>query len=340
MKDGIFPFTSRLLLAALLLAVIVVPGCKKKKADDRKRPERRAANSSQEDPAADDNIVARVGDLEVTRAEYEAELARLKPPGGANKVQQRNAERQALKSLVHRRLVELAAAAEGIKVPESTIETEWLAAVTTLGGESRYEEYLTRSGHSEESHREAIRSKLQRTLLREKLYPETITEEQIRAYYDGYEDNPGRGEKVRVSRILLKVDEAAHESKWQEAEEKLSNIEGEIKAGLPFEEAVEKYSEGPYAARGGDMGWATDKRRPLAVFGPAMTMKQGEFKGPIRVKMGVQLITVTKVKNDAAGAFEAERQNIREVLEQQRDQRNDRRLYEKLRARYRVEKFL
>ncbi len=340
MGHRISPFAGRVLLACLLCVVLVAPACKKKKADGRKRPARRSASSSQEKGEGKDNLAATVGDLEVTIAEYEAELSRLKPPGAANKVQQRNLERQAIKSLIHRRLVELAAKAEGIKVSERTIEKEWLADVTTLGGEARYEDYLTRSGHSEETHREAIKSKLQRARLREKLYPEEITEEQIRAYYDGYEVNPGRGEKVRVARILLKVDEAAHESKWQEAEERIVNIETEIKAGLTFEEAVEDYSEGPYAQRGGDMGWASEKRRPQEVFGPALTMKLGELKGPIRVKMGVQLITITKVKNDAAGKFEAERQNIRDVLEEQRDQRNDRRLYEKLRARYRVEKYL
>jgi len=320
--------------------VMALPACKKKKAGDRIRPVRRAEESSEKAPERNENIVASVGDLEVTTAEFEAELARLTPSGNLNKVQMRNAERSALKSLIHRRLVELAATDEGIELTEEELETHWLSVVKVLGGESGYQAFLTRNGFSEESHREALASNLLRARLRDEFFTEAITEEQIREHYKGFQANPGRGHKVRVSRILLKVDEAAHESLWRKAEARLQKIEEEIKAGLPFEEAVDQYSEGPYAQRRGDMGWATDRRRPEEVFGPALAMKVGEFKGPIRVKMGVQLITVTAVKNDAAGAFAAERENIRDVLEEQRDQRNDRRLYDKLRARYRVEKFL
>lgn len=340
MKQGISPFVGRWLLASLLLVVVALPACKKKKTGDRSRPERRTSESSEKAPAVAENVVAAVGDLLVTRSEFEAELRRRKPSGSLNKVQKRNAERHALKSLIHRRLVELAAAAEGIEVTEEELEARWVAAVKRMGGDAPYQAFLTRNKYTEDGHREVLGNSLLRGRLRNSFFPEVVTEEQIEAYYEGYSENPGRGHKVRVSRILLKVDEAAHESRWKEAEARLQAIEEEIFAGLPFEKAVAEYSEGPYVGRDGDMGWATEKRRPVEVFGPALTMEVGEFKGPTRVKMGVQLLTVTATRNDAAGAFEAERENIRQILEEQRDQRNDRRLYEKLRARYRVEKFL
>lgn len=339
MKHGISAFAGRLLPVTLLVLLMVLPACKKKQEADRTRPERGTTESAPRSPVAD-NVVATVGDLQVTREEYEAERVRLTSVGGLNKVQKRNAERRALKELINRRLIELAAGAEGIEVTEEELDAHWAATVKALGGESGYQAFLTSNRYTEESHREALVTNLLRARLRDRFFHEVITEEQIRAYYKGYGDNPGRGHKVRVSRVLLRVDRHAHESEWLKAEEKLQAVAAEVDAGLPFEDAVEKYSEGPYAKRGGDMGWASDKRRPIETFGPALTMQVGEVKGPIRGKVGVELITVTDTKNDAAGAFEAERENVRQVLEQQRDVRNDRRLMEKLEALYRVEKFL
>ena len=339
MKQAISPSVSRLPLALLLALLMALPACKKKEVADRTRPERGTKQSAPNVPVAD-NVVATVGDLQITRDEYEAESARLTPSGSLNKVQQRNMERRALKELINRRLIELAAGAEGIEVTEEELEAHWAATVKALGGESAYQTFLTRNGYSEESHREALVGNLLRARLRDRFFHEVITEELVKAYYKGYGDNPGRGNKVRVARILLRVDQHAHESEWREAEAKIRAIEVELNAGLPFDEAVAKYSDGPYAKRGGDMGWASDKRLPKETFGPALAMQVGELKGPIRGKLGVELITVTDSKNDAAGAFEAERENVRQVLEQQRDVRNDRRLIEKLEALYRVEKFL
>ncbi len=340
MKLGTRSLTCQALVALMAVMICTLPACKKKRPENRSRSQGQETEPKTEDGDEAAAIVAKVGDLVVSRAEYEAEARRRAPDGQMTKVQQRNAERRALTTLTNRRLVELAAAKERLEVSEEEVDAHLAAKVKAMGGDEAYLQYLADNGYSEEAYREVVHHNLLRAKLRQKFYPEVITEEQMKAYYKGFATNPGRGNKVKVARILLNVDAGAHESKWQAAEQQMEQIKAEILAGLPFVEAARKYSQGPYAKRGGDMGWATDKRRPVEVFGPALLLAVGEMNGPQRVKQGVQLITVTATKNDAAGDFAAERQNIKEVLEGQRDQRNDRRLFEKLRAQFRVEKFL
>jgi parvulin-like peptidyl-prolyl isomerase len=340
MKRGTRSLTCQALVALMAVMLCTLPGCKKKRPETRSRSQAQESEPRTEGGDEAAAIVARVGDLVVSRAEFEAEATRLAPGGQMTVVQRRNAERRALTTLTNRRLVELAAAQEHLEVSDEEVDAQIAAKVKAMGGDEAYLKYLADNGYGEEAYREVVHSNLLRAKLRQKFYPEVITEDQMKAFYKGFATNPGRGNKVKVARILLNVDAGAHESKWQEAEAQLEKVKAEIASGLPFDEAARKYSQGPYAKRGGDMGWATDKRRPTEVFGPALGLAVGEVHGPVRIKQGAQLITVTATKNDAAGDFEAERQNIKEVLEGQRDQRNDRRLYEKLRAQFRVEKFL
>jgi peptidyl-prolyl cis-trans isomerase SurA len=217
------------------------------------------------------------------------------------------------------------------------LETQWQNAIKSKGGADRFTLFLEAERFTEDEYRGLVANRLLRKKLRDKYFDEPITEQQINAHFESTKEQPGRGNKVRVSRILLRVEKTAHESKWQDAETRITEIHAELKSGLPFVEAVKKYSEGPYAKRDGDLGWATDRRRPFATFGPTLTMQVGEYHGPIRGKSGVELVTVTQRKNDAPGNIEQETPRIRQLLSEQRDRRNDKRLIQVLRSQYRIE---
>jgi parvulin-like peptidyl-prolyl isomerase len=326
---------------ALLLAgaFVALPGCKKKEKEEARSTEAAAEPEKEKSAARDDNLVATVGDQGITRQELDRELRREDLGPNPNKVQVRNAERRALNTLVERRLVDIAALQEGIEATDEEIERRWQLEVASRGGEEGFGAYLERRRYSREEYREVVANGVLRSRLRDHYFPNVITEEQMREQYKKMVANPGRGEKVRVSRILFKV-EGDDEAAWKTAEEKAAAVLAEIRAGMAFTDAATKYSEGPYAKRGGDMGWATDRRRPEEVFGPALTMQAGEIKGPDRVKLGVQVIMVTERKNDSARPFEEERDNIRDIIEGQRNQTNDRLLIERLRSTWRVEKRL
>ena len=325
-----------------VVAAMMFPACRKDQPKPAKQPRTRAPiehrkQASTEQAAPPANAVLSVGEEYVGRAELEREMARLNRFHNATVEQMNTFRERALENLVERKLVEIAAYREDVTTTPEELEKQWQEAVRSKGGASRLTQFLEAERFTEDEYRGLVANRLLRKKLRDRYFNEPITKDQIRAHFESTKEQPGRGNKVRVSRILLRVDKTALESKWQEAESRIAEIRAEIEAGLPFAEAVGKYSEGPYAKRNGDLGWATDRRRPFTTFGPALTMQVGEYHGPIRSKTGVELITVTERKNDAPGNLEQETPRIRQILSEQRDRRNDKRLIQLLRSQYRIE---
>jgi len=104
-----------------------------------------------------------------------------------------------------------------------------------------------------------------------------------------------------AEKILAESDKAA--------KEKATKILDEIKAGLPFEEAVKKYSE-DYAtkSKGGNMGWVT-----LNVVGPTLEASifglknVGDVSDVVKSPLGYHILKLTGLGKNAKGA---DRQDI------------------------------
>lgn len=115
----------------------------------------------------------------------------------------------------------------------------------------------------------------------------------------------------RASHILIMVrpvpmgpgEEAEDpEAKANEARAKMESIAEEVKGGLTFEEAAEKYSEDPQTkSKGGDLGFFV-KEQMGPEFGEAVFgMKIGEISEPVRSPYGYHLIKLTGLGETTAG---------------------------------------
>jgi parvulin-like peptidyl-prolyl isomerase len=275
-------------------------------------------------------LLARVEGQPITKEMVAAELGQAPRPQGREARELTDVERLALAALVDRELIRKGAAREGIAVSDEEIGNA-LAAL-----ESRPREGAATGP--------VARDRVQVMLLQEKLaakhFPSSVTEQEIQEYFKKYAASRSSGDKVKVSRILLKVEPEAGEQAWLEAERRMAEIDSAIRAGLPFDEAARKYSQCPYAKVGGDMGWATKERRPAELFGPALALQPGEMTAPFRVPgKGVHLLKATDRKSEKAGALEEERERIVRILREQHAQESARQLLEKLRAELEVEMY-
>jgi len=102
------------------------------------------------------------------------------------------------------------------------------------------------------------------------------------------------GTKVRASHILIECRPVAPTVEQKAAVARLEQIAAEVKAGkISFEDAARKNSACPSKAEGGDLGEFTAGRMVPTFSLAAFAMKVGEVSGVVRTRFGFHLIKVT-----------------------------------------------
>lgn len=100
---------------------------------------------------------------------------------------------------------------------------------------------------------------------------ETVTPEQVAAYYQVHRDEFVRVEKVRARHLRIGSQQQA------------DRVVAEIRQGLGFEEAVRRYSMADDAASGGDLGWVDrDSRNDDWIRAMAFVQPEGRVSAAFR----------------------------------------------------------
>ena len=131
----------------------------------------------------------------------------------------------------------------------------------------------------------------------------TVTEDEIKDYYDNHESLFKTGETVTASHILV------------DTEEKAKEVLAEINNGLDFAEAAEKYSSCPSKSQGGNLGAFGHGQMVPEFDQAAFAMQVGELsKEPVKTQFGYHIIKVTDKKDAAVVPFEQAKSQAKEHL--------------------------
>ncbi len=122
----------------------------------------------------------------------------------------------------------------------------------------------------------------------------TVTDAEVRKFYDDNADKLVAEESVNASHILV------------ETEEKANEILAEIKAGkISFEDAAKKYSSCPSSAQGGNLGDFTRGQMVPEFDKAVFEMTEGEITdAPVRTQFGYHIIKLNKKNEKKTYAFE------------------------------------
>ena len=131
----------------------------------------------------------------------------------------------------------------------------------------------------------------------------TVSDKECREYYEANLDKLGGGEVVNASHILV------------ESEAQALDILSEIKGGLSFEDAAEKYSSCPSKANGGNLG-EFGRGQMVPEFDKAVfEMEVGTVtETPVKTQFGYHLIKLIEKKTSEAPAYEEVAPQLREML--------------------------
>ncbi|MBW1733546.1 MAG: peptidylprolyl isomerase [Deltaproteobacteria bacterium] len=175
---------------------------------------------------------------------------------------------------------------------------------------------LKRQGITYESYRETVREELERVQLinlevKSKIL---LREEDIEEYYNTHRDEFTSEGRVRLALIFLKQQDPADKKEARVLHNKAREILSMIRNGEDFADLARKFSNGPGAAEGGDLGVFK-----MSELNPEMSetikgLSAGQVSEPIIMPYGVKIIKVVEKEGGGEKSFEQVKNAIRAIL--------------------------
>ena len=144
-----------------------------------------------------------------------------------------------------------------------------------------------------------------------------VTEDDLKAYYNAHNDAYRVPEKIHARHILFRLPPKPTKAQVAEAKKKAEKVEKLAKAGKDFAELAKKYSEGPTAKKGGDLGFFARGAMVKPFEKAAFSLKKGEISGLVRTQFGFHIIQVVEKQAARVKPFEEVRGEITKTFKLQ-----------------------
>ena len=249
---------------------------------------------------------------------------------------------QVLENLIARELLYQESQKRGIKISEEEVNQQLIKLKAQFPNEAEFNNALNRMNLTEAS----IREKLERDLALRKLIDDeitpkvTVSDSEIRAFYDNNPATFTQPERVKASHILIKVDPQANAAQKAEAQKKIDLVQAKLQKGEDFGALAKEYSEGPSGPKGGDLGYFTRGQMVKAFEEAAFAMKPGEVSGVVETRFGYHLIKVTDKTPEGTLPYNDVKEKLGEFLKQKKIQDEINVYVKKLEEKAKIERFV
>lgn len=179
---------------------------------------------------------------------------------------------------------------------------------------------LKSDGTNLKAYKEEIRKELERIRLinQEVKSKILIREEELKDYYDKHIDEFRRKAKLHLAVIFLAQKDPSDKTEREALIKKANGLLARIANGEDFSELARKYSDGPGAKDGGDLGKfeMSDVNPQLAQH--IKGLSQGEVSQPIITPAGIQLIKVVEKQEKGVKSYAQVKGAIHTILYRQK----------------------
>jgi peptidyl-prolyl cis-trans isomerase SurA len=234
-------------------------------------------------------------------------------------------KRRVLESMIDRKLAKKQIEKIGIKVEDSDVDKaiEQIKRDHSLTQEQLVEQ-LKKEGGSLEDLRQKLREQVEQARLvdhqvRSRI---VITDEQLKAYYEQNKDQFTGTNRVWLKNILIPISPEDSKETVASKEKLAREVAEQIRAGASFEELAQKYSQGPEAAKGGDLGGIEFDDLAPYLKEAISPLQAGQTTDVIVGPYGLQIFKVEKKQSAGVRPFEEVKDEIRRnIYEQQISQK-------------------
>ena len=272
-----------------------------------------------------ERIIARVNNEIITQRTYDQELEKLRQQlaeqyaGAELEAQVKAQSKNLLRDLIDQALMVQKAKDEDINVETDVVkQLDDIRKKANLATLEDLETEVEKQGLNYEDYKDQIRRDL---LMREIIGREVgsriqLSRDDARKFYEAHKkefESPGM---VHLAQILI----SSEKRKPEEAEKRADEALAELKAGQRFAEIAKKYSDGPSAEQGGDVGFLKEGTLAPDIAAAVAKLEINEFSNPIQTKYGYVILKILERYSPGIPKFEEVEQRVNEVLYEQRMQ--------------------
>lgn len=221
--------------------------------------------------------------------------------------------RAVLNNLINQKITEQQIRKLGIKVTNRDIE----AAVEKVKRENNLTQEellysLRLEGITLKEYKERVKQEIERSRLvdyevKSKI---VITEEHLKSYYQNHIEQFSEAHKVKLARILLKVENPADKGEIVRARDKGEEIVRNLDGGRDFSDMAKTYSQGPAGSEGGCLGWIPFDQLDPSLKKRIVKLSPGEYTDLHACPYGIQIVQLIGERKGRVKPLEEVREAI------------------------------
>lgn len=119
-----------------------------------------------------------------------------------------------------------------------------------------------------------------------------ITDQEVANYINSEAGKTQLQAEYQLGHILIALPDTASADQTINTESKTNKLYEQLLNGSSFTELATKYSAGPDAAKGGDMGWRKQSQLPSLFINVVASMQIGDISRPIKAGNGFHIIKI------------------------------------------------
>lgn len=244
-----------------------------------------------------DKVIVVVNGETITQSELDAacqvmrQKLETKFTGNALTKELEKGRKEILNRMIEEKLILSAAKKKKIEVDDKEVEEKMQDVKSRFGSEDKFYEILKDEGVSvnelKQNYADQIRvARMVEVEVRKKIL---VTPADIAEYYKVHKKEFREPEQVRLKNILIKPGENLSDDEALALAEK---VLGFLKAGESFDELALKYSKGPNADMGGDLGFARRGQMLKQIEDVTFELNAGDLSGVIKTGLGYHIFKV------------------------------------------------
>ncbi len=267
-----------------------------------------------------DRIIAVVNDDIITLSELKEARSALIDQMGTEflgEIDKSNADSEILDRMIESKLIHQAAERMGIHVSEIEVDRaiEDVKKRNNID-QSTLIQALSANNMTYQDYREKMRNDITEVKFIDKVIKSkvTISDDEIFSYYNRNKDRFTDPPEVRLRQILLLVPREASDVEKKEIYKRALAVLEEIKRGADFSTLASRYSDGPNASNGGDLGFVKMGEIDPALEKVAFRLDIGEVSPVITTSNGFHILLVTDKRKGRQKPLSEVKEEIQSII--------------------------
>lgn len=262
--------------------------------------------------------VLRIGGVEISAGQFKVATSAIQMARGSS-LDHNSVVRLAVDQLVVREVLVVAAHDAKLAADPAKVQAA-LEKQRAQDGPERFAKMLADTGltEAELSQLESKRQLIQ-AFIDAKIAPSvTVSDQDVRAYYDGHPQQFTRPERFKLRMIVAEIPPNADEAKVNAAKARIDAAHQRVVVGEDFAAVAAEVSDHASKSKGGEVGWVPKGGLPPELESSFADLKPGAAAPPLKTPFGYFIFKVDEKAPASTESFEAVQVRLGKYLKDQK----------------------